>query len=77
MNSGAQRVHELSVLEDNIRYKGLSPQSFSDYLEIFAYGMPPHGGFAIGAARLTAKILGLENIRDAVLFPRDRFRVSP
>ncbi|MCL2497689.1 MAG: aspartate--tRNA(Asn) ligase [Symbiobacteriaceae bacterium] len=77
MNSGAQRVHELTVLEDNIRYKGLDPAGFAHYLEIFSYGMPPHGGFAIGAARLTLKILGLDNIREAVLFPRDRYRTSP
>ena len=77
MNSGAQRIHDPEVLVESILSKGLAPESFADYLEIFNYGMPPHGGYAIGAARLTIKLLGLENIREAVLFPRDRFRLSP
>lgn len=77
MNSGAQRVHDYDVLVHNIREKGLQPESFASYLEIFQYGMPPHGGFAIGAERLVCKILGLQNIREAVLFPRDRFRLTP
>jgi len=77
MNSGAQRVHDPRVLEENILFKGLDPESFKEYREIFSYGMPPHGGFAIGAARLTVRLLGLDNIRDAVLFPRDRYRISP
>ncbi|MPN02292.1 Aspartate--tRNA(Asp/Asn) ligase [bioreactor metagenome] len=77
MNSGAQRVHDNDILVHNIREKGLQPESFASYLEIFQYGMPPHGGFAIGAERLVCKILGLQNIREAVLFPRDRFRLTP
>ncbi|MCL2548155.1 MAG: aspartate--tRNA(Asn) ligase [Symbiobacteriaceae bacterium] len=77
MNSGAQRVHDPRVLEESIRFKGLDPESFNEYREIFSYGTPPHGGFAIGAARMTTRFLGLDNIRDAVLFPRDRFRLSP
>ena len=77
MNSGAQRVHDYDVLVQNIKDKGLQPESFASYLEIFQYGMPPHGGFAVGAERLVTKILGLQNIREAVLFPRDRFRLTP
>ena len=77
MNSGAQRVHDLAVLEANIRFKGLNPEDFADYLEVFGYGMPPHGGFAIGVARMVVKLLDLDNIREAVLFPRDRSRLSP
>jgi nondiscriminating aspartyl-tRNA synthetase len=44
---------------------------------MFELGMPPHGGLAIGLERLTAQILGLQNIRDATLYPRDRYRVAP
>jgi nondiscriminating aspartyl-tRNA synthetase len=77
MNSGGQRIHELEQLKDNIVRKGLNPGDFASYLEIFQYGMPPHGGFAIGAERLTAKILNLNNIREATLFPRDRERLTP
>jgi nondiscriminating aspartyl-tRNA synthetase len=47
------------------------------YLSVFKYGAPPHGGFAIGLERLTQKILGLANIKEASLFPRDRKRIEP
>jgi nondiscriminating aspartyl-tRNA synthetase len=47
------------------------------YLSVFKYGCPPHGGFAIGAERLTQKILGLANVKEASLFPRDRKRITP
>lgn len=77
MNSGAQRVHEYDVLVNNIKEKGLDPAEFASYLEIFQFGMPPHGGYAIGVERLVIKILNLSNVREAVLFPRDRFRLTP
>ncbi|MGE5654937.1 MAG: aspartate--tRNA(Asn) ligase [Bacillota bacterium] len=77
MNSGGQRIHDYHQLVANIRMKGLNPEDFGSYLEIFQYGMPPHGGFAIGAERLTAKILNLNNIREATLFPRDKERLVP
>ena len=60
-----------------MREKGLNPENFKYYLEAFRYGAPPHGGFALGAERLTMKLVGLKNIREASLFPRDRFRVEP
>jgi nondiscriminating aspartyl-tRNA synthetase len=44
---------------------------------MFELGMPPHGGLAIGLERLTAQILGLRNVREAVLYPRDRYHLSP
>ncbi len=77
MNSGGQRIHDYLQLVENIRKKGLNPDDFTSYLEIFRYGMPPHGGFAIGAERLTVKILNLSNIREATLFPRDKERLVP
>ena len=55
----------------------LTPEGMHDYLQIFKYGCPPHGGFAIGLERLTQKILGLENVKQASLFPRDRKRTRP
>ncbi|MCX5974666.1 MAG: aspartate--tRNA(Asn) ligase, partial [Coprothermobacterota bacterium] len=54
-----------------------NPDSFSYYLEPFRFGLPPHGGLAIGAERLTIKLLHLENIRQAALFPRDIHRLTP
>ncbi len=77
MNSGGMRINDYDMLVANIRRFGLNPCDFETYLEVFRYGMPRHGGFAIGLERLTVKVLGLENIRDASLFPRDRDRLSP
>ena len=57
--------------------KGLKPNDFEFYLDAFKYGMPTHGGFGMGVDRLTQTILQLDNIREAVLFPRDPERVEP
>jgi nondiscriminating aspartyl-tRNA synthetase len=63
-------------LVSNIKKWGNDPKDFELYLQAFKYGMPPHGGFAIGAERVTMQILGLANIREASLFPRDMSRVD-
>lgn len=57
--------------------RGLAPEAFADHLRMFELGMPPHGGLAVGLERLTAQILSLANVREAVLYPRDRSHVSP
>lgn len=77
ITTGGQRIHDYEMLKGNIEKFGLVPEDFSFYLESFRYGMPPHGGFAIGLERLTMKILGLENIREAALLPRDMKRLEP
>lgn len=77
VTTGSQRIHEYPQLVANIREFGMDPENFRFYLEIFQYGMPPHGGLAIGAERFTQQVLGLKNIREACLFPRDRFRLVP
>ncbi len=77
ITSGGRRIHDYGMLVENIRRFGLDPEQMQDYLQVFRYGCPPHGGFAIGLERLTQKILGLHNIKEASLFPRDRKRVSP
>ena len=77
MNSGGMRISDHQQLVANMLKFGLNPEDFGSYLEVFRYGMPPHGGFAIGLERLTVKSLGLENIRQASLFPRDRDRLTP
>ena len=74
--TGGQRIHEYEKLVGNIKKWGNNPQDFRLYLQAFKYGMPPHGGFAIGAERVTMQILGLSNIREASLFPRDMKRVD-
>jgi aspartyl-tRNA synthetase len=75
--SGAQRVHDYNQLVERIKEKGLDPDGFEFYLKAFRYGMPPHAGWGLGLSRLVMTMLNLENIRDAVLFPRDRRRLVP
>lgn len=77
ITTGGQRIHDYEKLKQNIIKFGLNPEDFDFYLESFKYGMPPHGGFAIGLERLTMKILDLTNIREAALFPRDMKRLMP
>ncbi|MDI9413992.1 MAG: aspartate--tRNA(Asn) ligase [Bacillota bacterium] len=77
ITTGGQRIHTYDLLAENMRKKGLNPEDFISYLDNFAHGMPPHGGLAIGLERLTAQILGLSNVREACLFPRDRNRLTP
>jgi nondiscriminating aspartyl-tRNA synthetase len=77
ITTGGQRIHDYDMLAANIRKFGLNPEDFGFYLDSFRYGMPPHGGFAIGLERLTLKILDLENIREATLLPRDLKRLEP
>ncbi|MFQ5815176.1 MAG: aspartate--tRNA(Asn) ligase [Candidatus Hydrothermarchaeaceae archaeon] len=75
--SGSQRVHQPKLLKKMIKEKGLNPENFDAYLEAFQYGMPPHGGFGLGIERFLMQLLALPNIREAVLFPRDRKRLTP
>ncbi|MDD7796292.1 aspartate--tRNA(Asn) ligase [Clostridium sp. 'White wine YQ'] len=77
LTSGAQRIHEYNMLVQNFKDKGLNPDDFNSYIETFKYGMPPHGGFAIGLERFMALLLGIENVRKTSLFPRDRHRLVP
>lgn len=77
ITTGGQRIHDYEMLKENIIKFGLNPEDFDFYLETFKYGMPPHGGFAIGLERLNMKILKLSNIREAALIPRDMKRLTP
>lgn len=74
--SGGRRLNDYDQLVKNILKWGNKPENFEIYLQSFKYGMPPEGGFAIGAERLTQGVLGLENIREASAFPRDMERVD-
>jgi len=77
ITTGGQRLHRRADLEAALQARGMEPESFASHLRMFDLGMPPHGGLAIGLERLTAQILGLANVRDATLYPRDRYRVTP
>jgi nondiscriminating aspartyl-tRNA synthetase len=76
ITTGGQRRHDYQNLIDGIKMKGLDPEQFSFYLQAFKYGMPPHGGWGMGLERLTAKFLGLQNVKEATLFPRDINRID-
>lgn len=75
--SGGQRIHKYGQLVSNIQKHGMNPEDFSSYLDIFRYGMPPHGGFGLGSERIVQQFLGLGSIKEAILFPRDVKRLSP
>jgi aspartyl-tRNA synthetase len=75
--SGGTRIHNKDLLIRRMREQNLNPESFKFHLQVFDYGMPPHAGWAIGLERLVMMLTGVRNIREAVLFPRDRFRLTP
>ncbi|MFC1731738.1 aspartate--tRNA(Asn) ligase [candidate division KSB1 bacterium] len=76
ITTGGQRVHDYNTLLEKMKEKGLNPEDFSFYLQAFKYGMPPHGGWGMGLERLTQKILRLENVKEATLFPREMNRID-
>jgi len=77
ITTGGRRINEHAMMLEALPKFGLTPEGLGAYMDIFKYGCPPHGGFAIGLERLTQKILGLSNVKEASLFPRDRKRVKP
>jgi len=77
ITSGGQRVHLPELLIERLKAKGLNPKDFTSYIDSFRFGAPPHAGWGIGLERLTMLILGIQNIREVVLFPRDRDRLTP
>ncbi|MAG39756.1 aspartate--tRNA(Asn) ligase [Candidatus Pacearchaeota archaeon] len=77
ISSGGQRIHIPELLETMLKKKGLDPKDFKSYINSFRYGAPPHAGWSIGLERFTQTLLELDNIREAVLWPRDRDRLTP
>jgi len=77
ISSGAKRIHLPALLEGQLRKRGLDPADFEFYLNAFRMGAPPHAGWSIGLERLVMKMCSQENIREAMLFPRDRVRLLP
>lgn len=74
--SGSQRINDYDQLMESIKSRGMDPKNFEMYLQAFKYGMPSEGGFSFGLERMTMHVLGLNNIREASLFPRDMERVD-
>jgi len=77
ITTGGRRINEYKMMKETLPKFGMTEEELGDYISIFKYGCPPHGGFAIGLERLTQKILGLTNVKEASLFPRDRKRTTP
>ena len=75
--SGSQRIHDINLLKKRIKDCDLDPKDFKSYLKAFRYGMPPHGGFGFGIERFLMELLDIKNVRECILFPRDRTRLTP
>ncbi len=74
--SGGRRINDYEQLLEHVQLWNMDPTKIAMFLEAFKYGAPPEGGFAFGAERMTMQILGLKNIREAVMFPRDMHRID-
>lgn len=77
LSSGGQREHRHEKIMAQIKEKGMDAKALEWFTEPFRYGVPPHGGFSFGIERFAAKLLGIENVKEAVLFPRDPERLQP
>ncbi len=77
ITTGGQRIHDYAAILEKMAKRGMDPEDIKDYLMIFKYGMPPHGGLGIGLERLTMRLLDEQNVRETTLFPRDVTRLEP
>jgi aspartyl-tRNA synthetase len=77
ISSGTMRIHLPELLKERLEFKGLNPKNFEYYIGAFRYGAPPHAGWSIGMERITMTVTGMDNIREACMFPRDRDRLVP
>ncbi len=75
--SGSQRIHDVELLKERLKACNLNLKDFESYLKAFRFGMPPHGGFGFGIERFLMELLDIKNIRECILFPRDRTRLIP
>lgn len=77
ITTGGQRIHDYNKLMEKMETRGMTEEGMEQYLSAFKHGMPPHGGLGIGLERLTMKLIGADNVREATLFPRDLSRLEP
>ncbi|MCD8223027.1 MAG: aspartate--tRNA(Asn) ligase [Clostridiales bacterium] len=77
ITTGGQRIHDYAMIVEKMEKRGMNPEDMKDYISIFKYGMPPHGGLGIGLERLTMRLLDEQNVRETSLFPRDVTRLEP
>jgi len=77
LSSGGTRLHNTEVLKARLKEQGLDPTQFADHLQTFDWGMPPHSGWGMGLDRLMTTLIGIDNVREVVLYPRDPDRLKP
>ncbi|MGD8299958.1 MAG: aspartate--tRNA(Asn) ligase [Nitrosopumilaceae archaeon] len=77
ISSGGTRLHNTDVLKARLKEQGLDPAAFADHLQTFDWGMPPHSGWGMGLDRLMTTLIGIDNVREVVLYPRDPDRLKP
>ena len=77
ISSGGTRLHDPGILRARLQEQNLDPAEFADHLKTFDWGMPPHSGWGMGLDRLMVALAGIDNVREAVLYPRDPDRLRP
>lgn len=77
ITTGGQRIHDFDELVEKMKSRGMNPDEFEFFSIAHKHGLPPHGGLGLGLERLTQKIIGLDNIKSATMFPRDIHRLTP
>ena len=77
LSSGGSRLHNPEKIKARLKEQNLDPSKFSEHLQAFDWGMPPHAGWGLGLERLLTVILGIDNVREVILYPRDPERLKP
>ena len=77
LSSGGRRLHDPEQLKSRLKQQNLDPTSFEEHLKTFGWGMPPHSGWGLGLDRLLTVLIGIDNVREVVLYPRDPDRLRP
>jgi len=77
LSSGGTRLHDAEKLKSRLKEQGLDPSKFTNHLQAFDWGMPPHAGWGLGLERLMTTLIGIDNVREVVLYPRDPDRLTP
>ena len=77
LSSGGRRLHDPEQLRTRLKEQDLDPTSFEEHLKTFGWGMPPHSGWGMGLDRLMTVLIGIDNVREVVLYPRDPDRLKP
>tara|TARA_B100001750_G_scaffold182196_1_gene150877 strand:+ start:196 stop:1482 length:1287 start_codon:yes stop_codon:yes gene_type:complete len=77
LSSGGRRLHDPEQLKSRLKEQNLDPTSFKEHLKTFGWGMPPHSGWGLGLDRLMTVLIGIDNVREVVLYPRDPDRLRP